>query len=83
VSRRVDSAKTALLSPQTMQTGQIDRRFPEETRRIAVPRASRGFVRQGLVATVADRASHQAMFADWFAKQGLKSLVLKYDSFKH
>jgi RNA-directed DNA polymerase len=29
------------------------------------------------------RASHQAMSADWFAKQGLKSLVLKYDSFKH
>jgi RNA-directed DNA polymerase len=29
------------------------------------------------------RASHQAMSEDWFAKQGLKSLVLKYDSFKH
>ena len=51
--RRVDPAETALLSHQTMQKGQIGSRFPEETRRIAVPRASRGIVRQGLVATVA------------------------------
>ena len=50
--RRVDP-ETALLSHQTMQKGQIGSRFPEETRRIAVPRASRGIVRQGLVATVA------------------------------
>jgi hypothetical protein len=29
------------------------------------------------------RPSHQAMSADWFGIQGLKPLVLKYDSFKH
>jgi len=29
------------------------------------------------------RPSHQAMSADWFATQGLQSLVLKYDSFRH
>jgi RNA-directed DNA polymerase len=29
------------------------------------------------------RPSHQAMSAEWFATHALKSLVLKYDSFKH
>jgi len=51
---RVDTAETALLSPQTMQEGFDNRSFPSATRCFTVPRASRGLVRKGLVATLTD-----------------------------